>query len=113
MAHQIASAVGTDPDRERPTLDFTLALGIVLIVMLQVCDIVTTMRVLAAPGGFEANPFMAWSQSTFGVFWWWPKVAVMLAVIYYGCTRRPLIVWIGVAIYIAIVGVNTMQLIVG
>jgi Domain of unknown function (DUF5658) len=44
---------------------------------LQILDVLSTNLVLAN-GGWEANPLGVWAIANMGVWWWLPKLAVML-----------------------------------
>lgn len=46
---------------------------------LAIADVVTTNRALAHTGVIEANPLVAWLQSSFGAVWFLPKLAVSIA----------------------------------
>ena len=49
---------------------------VVAFLTLQVADVLTTQRVLAA-GGWEGNPMMVWTMAHFGPLWFVPKLAAM------------------------------------
>ncbi len=59
----------------RPPLPYSYWLLVVLFLVLQVGDIVTTNYALALPGVWEANPVMASHQAQLGELWWLPKAA--------------------------------------
>jgi len=56
---------------------------VLLVLLLQCADVVTTNRALTHPGVWEGNPLMAWCMGCLGAFWWAPLklafVAYMLA----------------------------------
>jgi hypothetical protein len=84
---------------------------LLLFVVLQLADILSTNAALAVPGVWEANPLMALSQAELGVAWWWPKAgAVLLCSIVAPLLRRlwPLVLAVGY--YAIIVSVNLAQL---
>jgi Domain of unknown function (DUF5658) len=89
--------------RPRRRLELVEWLLLVMFVTLEILDIVTTNRILALHGTWEANPVMRAFQMRLGPLWWLPKAAaaawVTLAV---ARTRRrwPLFF---IAIYCAIV----------
>jgi uncharacterized protein DUF5658 len=70
------------PHRLSPVLSTKWAL-VLLVVLLQCADVVTTNRALTHPGVWEGNPLMAWCMECLGAFWWAPLklgfVAYMLA----------------------------------
>jgi len=50
---------------------------LILFVVLQVADVITTNIALALPGNVEGNALMAAYQANLGAAWWLPKVAVV------------------------------------
>jgi len=50
---------------------------LILFVILQVADVITTNSALALPGNAEGNPLMASYQAQLGAAWWLPKLAVV------------------------------------
>jgi Domain of unknown function (DUF5658) len=44
---------------------------------LQILDVLST-NLMLANGGWEANPLGVWAIANMGVWWWLPKLAVML-----------------------------------
>jgi Domain of unknown function (DUF5658) len=56
---------------------------VLLVLLLQYADVVTTNRALTHPGVWEGNPLMAWCMGCLGAFWWAPLklgfVAYMVA----------------------------------
>jgi Domain of unknown function (DUF5658) len=84
---------------------------LLLFVLLQVADVVTTNYALAAPGVWEANPLMALMQAQFGAAWWLPK----LAAVGFACLATPLLrrrwpLLLVVAYYSIVVSVNITHL---
>lgn len=49
---------------------------LLLFAVLQILDVISTNRVLAA-GGWEANPAMVAAQAHLGAWWWLPKLTGM------------------------------------
>ena len=78
-------------------------------VLLQLLDVFTTNRVLAA-GGFEANPLMADVMARLGSLWWMPKLAIALtcALVLFQGRRRFLAA--GVAYMSVAVLINSISL---
>ena len=76
------TAIDTLPLRVSPAL-LTKATLVLLVLLLQYADVVTTNRALTHPGVWEGNPLMAWCMDWLGAFWWAPLklgfVAYMLA----------------------------------
>ena len=52
----------------------TIKLLILLIILLQVGDVMTTNIALSLPNVFESNPLMIFLQTYLGDRWWVPKV---------------------------------------
>ncbi len=50
---------------------------LILFVVFQLADVVSTNFALAVPGVWEANPLMALSQAKLGAAWWLPKLAAI------------------------------------
>lgn len=68
------------------------------IVALEMLDVLTTLRVMAA-GGMEANPAMSFLMIWLGPAWWVPKVIIASLIAGYFGTR-PCIRWTGVVVVI-------------
>jgi hypothetical protein len=78
------------------------------IVVLQMIDVLTTLRVVAA-GGAELNPIMSVLMGLLGPAWWMPKVIFASCVAGYFATR-PRVGWpaIVVVILCAVVALNNI-----
>jgi hypothetical protein len=48
---------------------------LILFIVLQVADVVSTNYALAVPGNWEVNPLMKFAQAYLGPSWWIPKIA--------------------------------------
>ena len=84
---------------------------LIFLAALQVADVLTTNRALAAPENWELNPFMAYTIAHWGAAWWLPKVALVgfaIAATPFIRRRWPLIVAVGY--YVAIVTNNSFYL---
>ncbi len=87
-----------------------LVLGAV-IVGLEMLDVLTTLRVMAA-GGMEANPAISVLMSWLGPAWWVPKVIIASGIAGYFGTR-PNVRWTGILVVLvglAVVLNNIAQL---
>ncbi|HUI34134.1 MAG TPA: DUF5658 family protein [Stellaceae bacterium] len=87
-----------------------LVLGAVIVV-LEMLDVLTTLRVMAA-GGMEANPAISVFMSWLGPAWWVPKVIIASCIAGYFGTR-PTVRWTGILVVIvglAVVLNNIAQL---
>ena len=86
------------PSRLSPAL-LTKATLVLMVLLLQGADVVTTNRALTHPGVWEGNPLMAWCMEWFGAFWWAPLklgfVAYMLATLPFIRWTWPLVVVAG------------------
>jgi uncharacterized protein DUF5658 len=74
-----------------------LVLGAVIVV-LEMLDVLTTLRVIAA-GGIEANPAIAALMAWLGPAWWVPKVVLASCIAGYFGTR-PKVRWTGILVVI-------------
>src|SRR5438876_10461851 len=84
---------------------------LILLAALQVADVLTTNRALAAPENWELNPIMAYTMAHWGAAWWLPKVALVgyaMAAMPFIRRRWPLMVAVG--FYVAIVANNSLYL---
>jgi Domain of unknown function (DUF5658) len=84
---------------------------LLLFILLQIADVITTNYALAVPGIREVNPLMTWTQARLGPAWWLPKVAVVGFV----CLATPLLqrrwpMLLVVAYYSIIVSINIAHL---
>ena len=92
-------------------LTYLQRLLLILLAALQVADVLTTNRALAAPENWELNPIMAYTMAHWGAAWWLPKVALVcyaIAATPFIRRRWPLMVAVG--IYVAIVANNSLYL---
>jgi Domain of unknown function (DUF5658) len=80
--HGRMTTVRARPLHFSPAL-LTKATLVLLVLLLECADVVTTNRALTHPGVWEGNPLMAWCMDCLGAFWWAPLklgfVAYMLA----------------------------------
>ena len=53
---------------------------VLLFVLLQIADVISTNIGLARPGLAEANPMMTLALSQLGSFWWLPKLALLVPI---------------------------------
>ncbi len=84
---------------------------VVILAVLQIADVATTNRALAAdPAHWELNPAMAWFMAHLGAEWWLPK----LALVGFAVLAAPRIQarWLALAalLYVAIVANNLAYL---
>jgi len=87
-----------------------LVLGAVIVV-LEMLDVLTTLRVMAA-GGMEANPAIYVLMSWLGPAWWIPKVIIASCIAGYFGTR-PKVRWTGILVVVVglvVVANNIAQL---
>jgi hypothetical protein len=79
-----------------------------VIVALEVVDVLTTLRMVAA-GGFELNPLMSMFMGLLGPLWWMPKVLLASGAAGYFATR-PSVRWpaIVVIIFCAVIALNNV-----
>jgi len=86
-----------------------MTLALIILALLQVCDVLSTIRVLEA-GGYERNPVVAKLMDWFGRFWWVPKImlAAIAAALIWWAGAEPLI-WLLNAVYAAVVINNLRQ----
>ncbi|HEV2550082.1 MAG TPA: DUF5658 family protein [Stellaceae bacterium] len=96
------------PLRLSPAL-LTKAALVLLVVLLQYADVVTTNRALSHPGVWEGNPLMAWCMGWLGAFWWAPLklafIAYMLATLPFIRRTWPLAV---VAVFFVLLVTNNL-----
>ena len=86
-----------------------MTLALIILALLQVCDVLSTIRVLEA-GGYERNPVVAKLMDWFGRFLWAPKilVAAVAAALIWWAGAVPLL-WLLNAVYAAVVVNNLRQ----
>ena len=86
-----------------------MTLALIILALLQVCDVLSTIRVLEA-GGYERNPVVAKLMDWFGRFWWVPKIllAAAAAALIWWAGAVPLL-WLLNAVYAAVVINNLRQ----
>jgi len=74
-----------------------------LLVTFQVLDVATTSYGLSVSGIYEGNPAIAWCQHALGVWWWLPKLGVvLLAARFLGRSAWPLAVVAGITCVFAL-----------
>ena len=82
---------------------------VLLVLLLQYADVVTTNRALTHAGVWEGNPLMAWCMDWLGAFWWAPLklgfVVYMLATLPFIRRTWPLAV---VAVFFALLVANNL-----
>ena len=86
-----------------------MTLALIILALLQICDVLSTIRVLEA-GGYERNPVVAKLMDRFGRFWWVPKIvlAAAAAALVWWAGAVPLL-WVLNAVYAAVVVNNLRQ----
>ena len=86
-----------------------MTVALIILGLLQVCDVLSTIRVLEA-GGYEQNPVVANLMDRFGRLWWLPKIVLAAgaaALIWWSGTEW--LLWVLNAIYAAVVVNNLRQ----
>lgn len=103
------SAIARRPAGNTPA---ALVLGAVIVV-LEMLDVLTTIRVMAA-GGMEANPAISILMTWLGPAWWVPKVILASCIAGYFGTR-PKVRWTGVLVVVVglVVVLNNIVQLVG
>jgi hypothetical protein len=86
FAAQIGAGRSGDAGRVAKQGRAAFAVG-AAIVALEILDVLTTLRVIAA-GGAEVNPLMSTLMTVLGPAWWVPKVILASCVAGYFATRR-------------------------
>lgn len=94
---QTKAKVSVSARRPAGNAPAALVLGAVIVV-LEMLDVLTTLRVMAA-GGIEANPAISLFMSWFGPAWWVPKVVLASCIAGYFGTR-PKVRWTGILVVI-------------
>jgi hypothetical protein len=84
---------------------------LILFILLQVADVLTTNVGLALAGNSEGNPLMAAYQAGLGAMWWLPKIAVIgLAWVLQPLMRRQWPMICAISYYALIVSGNLTHL---
>jgi hypothetical protein len=84
---------------------------LILFILLQVADVLTTNAGLALAGNSEGNPLMAAYQAGLGAMWWLPKVTVIgLAWVLQPLMRRQWPMICAISYYALIVSGNLTHL---
>lgn len=78
-------------------------------VVLQALDVLSTMHFLSTGHGVETNPVMLFSMEHLGVWWWTPKLAIVLATLPI-LSRARLRYVAGMTSFYAFVVVNNLML---
>ena len=78
---------------------------VLVFVVAQFADILTTIDLVAVPGLREANPLMATAMREFGGFWWLPKFGIVVSLLVFawrhGSSRVDQLMF---ATYVAVLG---------
>jgi Domain of unknown function (DUF5658) len=53
---------------------------VLFLVVLQIADVISTNIALARPGAVETNPVVSLALAHLGVFWWLPKLIILVPI---------------------------------